>query len=49
MTNPFEDPNSTYLALINEEGQYSLWPTFADIPAGRTITHPANTRQACLD
>ena len=26
-TNPFEDPDATYLVLVNHEGQYSLWPT----------------------
>lgn len=49
MTNPFEDPDGTYLALVNEEGQHSLWPAFVDVPAGWTVAHPAATRQACLD
>jgi hypothetical protein len=34
MTNPFDDDNGTFIALINDEGQYSLWPTFADVPDG---------------
>ncbi|UFZ02692.1 MbtH family protein [Bradyrhizobium ontarionense] len=34
MTNPFEDPEARYLVLINDEGQYSLWPAFADVPPG---------------
>ncbi|MGQ0679410.1 MAG: MbtH family protein [Actinomycetota bacterium] len=49
MTNPFEDPEATYLALINYEGQYSLWPTFIDVPSGWNVAHPADTREACLD
>jgi MbtH protein len=49
MTNPFEDPGGTYLALINDEGQHSLWPAFVEIPAGWTIVHAEDTRQACLD
>jgi MbtH protein len=49
MTNPFEDPDGTYLALINDEGQYSLWPAFVEVPAGWTVAHPDDTRQACLD
>lgn len=49
MTNPFEDENGTYLALINHEGQYSLWPSFVEVPAGWTVAHPEDTRQACLD
>ncbi|NEA37675.1 MbtH family protein, partial [Streptomyces sp. SID13031] len=35
-TNPFEDENGTYFVLRNDEGQHSLWPVFADVPAGWT-------------
>jgi MbtH protein len=49
MTNPFEDNDGTYLALINDEGQYSLWPAFIEIPAGWKVAHPRDTRQACLE
>lgn len=49
MTNPFEDDDATYLVLINDEGQHSLWPAFAEIPAGWTVAHPESSRQECLD
>lgn len=49
MTNPFEDTDGTYLALMNDEGQYSLWPAFIDIPAGWRVVHPPDIRQVCLD
>ncbi|MFC4051752.1 MULTISPECIES: MbtH family protein [Actinomadura] len=49
MTNPFEDPDGTYLVLVNAEGQYSLWPSFADVPAGWTVAKDAAPRQDCLD
>lgn len=49
MTNPFENPDGEYYALINDEGQYSLWPTFIDVPAGWRITHGPAARQPCLD
>jgi MbtH protein len=48
-TNPFEDENGTYLALINDEGQYSLWPEYIEVPAGWTAVHGPAGRQACLD
>jgi uncharacterized protein YbdZ (MbtH family) len=48
-TNPFDDENGTFHALVNAEGQYSLWPTFVDVPAGWTIALGPDTRQACLD
>lgn len=49
MTNPFEDENATYRVLVNDEGQHSLWPAFAEVPAGWTVAHDEDTRQACLD
>ncbi|MEU6753945.1 MbtH family protein, partial [Spirillospora sp. NPDC046719] len=36
MTNPFDDPDGTFLVLVNAEGQHSLWPEFADVPSGWT-------------
>lgn len=49
MANPFEDDAASYLVLINEEGQYSLWPTYIDVPPGWTVVFRADTRQPCLD
>ena len=49
MTNPFEDENGTYVVLINDEGQYSLWPNFIDLPAGWTTVDEPASRQTCLD
>jgi MbtH protein len=46
---PFEDENGTYLALINDEGQYSLWPEYIEVPAGWITVHGPAGRQACLD
>lgn len=48
-TNPFDDENGTFYALVNDEGQYSLWPTFVDVPAGWAVQHGPDTRRACLD
>ncbi|MEF9902254.1 MbtH family protein [Streptomyces sp. P9-A2] len=49
MTNPFENDDAQYLVLVNDELQYSLWPVFADVPAGWTVALPAASRQECLD
>ncbi|MGW1545226.1 MbtH family protein [Streptomyces sp. NPDC002309] len=49
MTNPFEDQDANYLVLKNEEGQFSLWPTFVDVPAGWESVYGEAARQACLD
>ncbi|MBF8184513.1 MbtH family protein [Nonomuraea sp. K274] len=49
MTNPFDDEHGTFLVLRNDERQYSIWPEFAEIPAGWTAVHGPGSRQECLD
>lgn len=49
MSNPFEDEDGILHVLVNDEGQYSLWPTFVDVPPGWRIAHEAESRAACLD
>lgn len=49
MTNPFEDPDGTYLVLVNAENQHSLWPEFVDVPTGWTTAFGPAARQECLD
>ncbi|GAB2461538.1 MbtH family protein [Streptomyces incanus] len=48
-TNPFEDDNASYYVLVNDENQHSLWPAFAEVPAGWTVVFGEEPRQACLD
>lgn len=49
MTNPFDDPAGTYLVLVNDERQHSLWPAFVQIPDGWWIVHDRASRQECVD
>ena len=49
MSNPFEDADGSYYVLVNDEGQHSMWPAFADVPAGWTVVFGVDTREACLD
>ncbi|GAA1116722.1 MULTISPECIES: MbtH family protein [Streptomyces violaceusniger group] len=49
MTNPFDDENGSFLVLLNDEGQYSLWPAFAEVPAGWRVVFGEDTRKNCLD
>jgi len=49
MTNPFDDKDATFHVLVNEEEQYSLWPSFVQIPNGWTSAFGPSERQACLD
>ncbi|MEU0692957.1 MbtH family protein [Streptomyces niveus] len=48
MTNPFDDESGIFLVLVNDEGQHSLWPQFADVPAGWRRTYGPAGRAACL-
>jgi MbtH protein len=48
-TNPFEDEDGRYLVLVNDEGQHSLWPAFADVPAGWAVAFGEDSRAACLE
>jgi len=49
VTNPFDDPDGSFLVLVNHEGQHSLWPVFADVPAGWTQVFGEAGRQECID
>ena len=48
-SNPFDDAEASFLVLVNDEEQHSLWPAFADVPPGWTIVCEAQGRAACLD
>lgn len=48
MTNPFDDDAASFHVLMNAEGQYSLWPTFADIPTGWRVVLACADRASCL-
>lgn len=48
MTNPFDDEDGVYQVLVNDEGQHSLWPSFAPVPDGWTSVFGPDNRQACL-
>jgi len=47
--NPFDDDDGSFLVLVNDEEQHSLWPTFADVPAGWRVVYGEGDRAACLD
>jgi MbtH protein len=47
--NPFDDESGSFYALVNDEGQYSLWPEFAEVPAGWRVAHGPGTRAAAVE
>jgi MbtH protein len=49
MANPFDNPDGTFVVLLNDEDEHSLWPDFADVPEGwRVVSGPAD-RATCLN
>jgi MbtH protein len=48
-TNPFDNEDGEFFVLVNDEEQHSLWPAFAEIPAGWRSVFGAETRKNCLD
>ncbi|TDD61277.1 MbtH family protein [Kribbella antibiotica] len=49
MSNPFDRDDKPFFVLVNDEGQHSLWPAFAEVPAGWTVVFGQADKQACLD
>ena len=47
--NPFDDDNNRFVVLVNDEEQHSLWPSFADVPAGWRVIYGEAARAECLD
>jgi uncharacterized protein YbdZ (MbtH family) len=47
--NPFDDDGGSFFVLVNDEEQHSLWPAFADVPAGWRVVYGEADRAACLD
>ncbi|BBX97848.1 MbtH family protein [Mycobacterium lacus] len=46
---PFDDDHGTFVVLVTDEEQHSLWPAFADIPAGWRAVYRESSRAECLD
>jgi glycopeptidolipid biosynthesis protein len=47
--NPFDDDDGRFVVLVNDEEQHSLWPCFADVPAGWRVVYGEAARAECLD
>ncbi|MFE1312898.1 MbtH family protein [Streptomyces sp. NPDC058755] len=48
-TNPFDDTDGRFYILANDEEQHSLWPTFAEVPAGWRIVFGESDRASALE
>jgi MbtH protein len=48
MANPFDNEDGTFLVLVNDEGQHSLWPSFAAVPEGWRVVLDASDRATAV-
>ena len=48
-TNPFDDPDGRFIVLINDEGQYSLWPARINRPDGWQQVGQEGNKQECTE
>jgi MbtH protein len=44
-----EEDDTIYKVVVNEEEQYSIWPSFKQIPAGWKDTGKQGLKKECLD
>ncbi|GAA1985322.1 MbtH family protein [Catenulispora subtropica] len=48
-TNPFDDETGRFHVVVNDEEQHSLWPAFAEVPAGWRAVFGEASRAECLE
>ena len=48
-TNPFDDIDGRFIVLVNDEGQYSLWPARIASPEGWQQVRAEGSKQECTD
>lgn len=49
MPNAFEDDSREYLALCNDEEQYSIWPQGNAVPEGWRVVYGPESREKVVD
>ncbi|MEU7583036.1 MbtH family protein [Streptomyces sp. NPDC041068] len=48
-TNPFDDADGRFYVLVNDEEQHSLWPAFAEVPAGWRTVFGETDRESAME
>ena len=48
MTRPYEDDGIEYVVVVNDEAQYSIWPTFKPVPQGWREEGKRGSKPDCL-
>lgn len=45
----WDQEDTEFNVVINHEEQYSIWPTYKDIPKGWSAVGVCGTKKTCLD
>jgi MbtH protein len=48
MTDHDTEDQTTYRVVVNHEAQYSIWPTYRELPLGWSESGPTGTKAECL-
>jgi MbtH protein len=48
MTQKYEDDGIEYTVVLNDEEQYSIWPTYKQVPAGWREIGKVGRKPECL-
>ncbi|MCC3721476.1 MbtH family NRPS accessory protein [Rouxiella badensis] len=48
MSTDIQSIANDFLAVVNSEGQFSIWPTMKELPAGWNAAGKDGTREECL-
>jgi MbtH protein len=49
VSNPFEQQDADFLVLVNDEEQYSLWPSAIEVPAGWATVLGPDSLETCTN
>lgn len=49
VSNPFDQVDGQFVAIVNDERQYSLWPALITVPDGWRTVYGPDIREHCLE
>jgi MbtH protein len=44
----WDHEETVFQVVVNQEGQYSIWPNFREVPAGWEAVGPSGPKKECL-
>ncbi|WP_322861686.1 MbtH family NRPS accessory protein [Mycobacterium europaeum] len=47
--NPFDDDNGSFVVVVNDAEQHSLWPDFAEVRVGWPVVYGEADHEVCVN